>query len=58
MFINNNSRFCYKANKKYYLETRLKEYKYKQETENYIDEDLESDIYSNNETESDTNNNE
>ena len=44
-----------KANKKYYPQTLLEECKYKQETENYIDEDLKSDIGSNDETESDTN---
>ena len=49
-----------KANKKYYPQTLLEECKYKQEIENYIDEDLKSDIDFNDETESntDTNNNE
>ena len=49
-----------KANKKYYPQTLSEECKYKQETENYIDEDLKSDIVSNDKTESDTdtNNNE
>ena len=62
MFINNNGRFCYKANKRYYTQTLLEECKYVQEkikTENYIDDDLEkseSDSESNNETESDINN--
>ena len=48
-----------KANKKYYLQTLLKECKYikeKKKIENYINEDLEkseSDSDSNNETESD-----
>ena len=48
-----------KANKKYYPQTLLEECKYVQEkikTENYIDEDLDSD--SNNETESDIDNDE
>ena len=53
-----------KANKKYYPQTLSEECKYKQEkikTENYINERLEkseSDINSNNDTESDINNNE
>ena len=53
-----------KANKKYYPQTFLEEYKYVQEkikTENYIDEDLEkseSDSDSNDETESDIDNDE
>ena len=64
MFINNNGRFCYKANKRYYTQTLLEECKYVQEkikTENYIDDDLEkseSDSESNNETESDIDNDE
>ena len=48
-----------KSNKKYYPQTLLEEYKYVQEkikTENYINEDLDSD--SNNETESDIDNDE
>ena len=48
-----------KANKKYYPQTLLEECKYVQEkikTENYIDEDLDSD--SNDETESDIDNDE
>ena len=48
-----------KANKKYYPQTLLEECKYIQEnikTENYINEDLDSD--SNNEIESDINNDE
>ena len=51
-----------KANKKYYPQTFLEECKYVQEkiqTENYIDEDLEtseSDSNSNDETESDIDN--
>ena len=53
-----------KANKKYYPQTLLEICKHVQEkikTESYIDEDLEnsgSDSYSNNETESDTDNEE
>ena len=53
-----------KANKKYYLQTRLEECKYTQEKikiENYINEDLESsqsDSDSRNETESDIDNEE
>ena len=49
-----------KANKKYYPQKHLEECKYKQESENYIDEYLKSDSDSNDETESDadTNNNE
>ena len=53
-----------KANKKYYLETLLEEFKYTQEKikiENYINEDLEdseSGGDSNNETESDIDNEE
>ena len=53
-----------KANKKYYPQIFLEEYKYIQEkikTKNYIDEDLqkgESDIDSNDETESDIDNDE
>ena len=52
-----------KANKKYYPQTLLEECKYIQEkikTENYIDEDLnsESDTNSNDETESDIDNEE
>ena len=53
-----------KANKKYYPQTLLEEYKYMQEKikiENYINEDLEdseSDSDSNNETESDIDNEE
>ena len=45
-----------KANKKYYPQTFLEECKYVQEkikTENYIDEDLESDSDSNDERKSD-----
>ena len=51
-----------KANKKYYLQTLLEEWKYTQEKikiENYINEDLEdseSDSDTNNETECDTDN--
>ena len=51
-----------KANKKYYPQTLLEEWKYTQEkikTDNYIDEDLEkseSDSDSNNQTESDIDN--
>ena len=48
-----------KSNKKYYPQTLLEECKYAQEkikTENYIDEDLDSDF--NDETESDIDNNE
>ena len=51
-----------KANKMYYPQTLLEEYKYTQEKskiENYIDEDLEdseTDSDSNNETESDIDN--
>ena len=53
-----------KANKKYYRQTLLEECKYVQEKkkmENLINDDLEksvSDSYSNNETESDTDNDE
>ena len=50
-----------KANKKYYPQTFLEECKYVQEkikTENFIDEDLESDSGSNDETESDFDNDE
>ena len=53
-----------KANKRYYPQTLLEEYKYIQErikTENYINEDLgsiESDSGSNNETESNIDNDE
>ena len=53
-----------KANKKYYPQTRLEEYKYTQEKikiENYINDDLEdsdSDSDFNNETESDIDNEE
>ena len=49
-----------KANKKYYFQTLLEEYKYVQEkikTENYIDEDLEKSD-SNHERESDIDNDE
>ena len=52
----------FKANKKYYPQTRLEECKYKQEKikiENYINEDLEdseSDSDTNDETESDIDN--
>ena len=62
VFINNNVDSVIKANKKYYPQTFLEECKYAQEkikTENYIDEDLEtneSDSNSNDETESDIDN--
>ena len=62
VFINNNVDSVIKANKKYYPQTFLEECKYVQEkikTENYIDEDLEtneSDSNSNDETESDIDN--
>ena len=62
VFINNNVDSVIKANKKYYPQTFLEECKYVQEkikTENYIDEDLEtneSDSNSNDEAESDIDN--
>ena len=59
MFINNNDRVSFKANKKYYPQKFLEECKYKQgkiKIVNHLYEDLEnseSDSDSNNETESD-----
>ena len=58
MFINNNDRFSYKANKKYYPQILLEECKYIQEKikiENFINEDLENSESDSdfNETESD-----
>ena len=68
MFIDNNDRFSYWANKKYYPQTYLEECKYTQENikiENNINDDLEdsesdseSDSGFNNETESNIDNEE